>query len=574
MGKAKEEKSFDAKRLLLIFCGGFFTLYVLALIIQSFMFSNRFGPNVRIGGISLAGKDKSSAQKTLETAWSDYDKNEVEIGTDKIPVTDLVKGVNFQGTIDQAFDEQRKDYLSFGSYKKREFPIQVVLKDDKIYKILSADYKKETIPPVDAKIILTPSEKVLPGKTGKRLLLAESRENISSGLGYLQKKISLREEEVRPALNELEALGLLSQAKDVVSRDIVLTKGNYEYRINKATLSSWLKVAPGNIKSVVVKETFDPKKDEIQSYTFLDQQKVNDYVADLTTKINKTSTNAKLTVKDGKVAIAAPAVIGAKLDTIDTINKIQEASLDHRKKDLKVETSQPEVSEDNLPQLGITELISTGWTDAVGSPSNRIHNYTTGAAKFNGVLIKPGQNFSFNETLGPVDASTGYLPELVIKEDKTVPEYGGGMCQVSSTAFRAALNAGLPILERLYHAYPVQYYKPYGVDATVYLPKPDLVFKNDTDHYILIQTRIEKTKVYFDFYGTKVNRTIKFSGNENANGAVETVEKVNPGIYDQGSRGTGSFTAVVYRHIYDSNGKLTDNDKFTSKYDSPSKYPH
>jgi vancomycin resistance protein YoaR len=233
-----------------------------------------------------------------------------------------------------------------------------------------------------------------------------------------------------------------------------------------------------------------------------------------------------------------------------------------------------EVREDNLDQLGINELISTGWSDAAGSPKNRIHNYTVGASKFNGVLIKPDETFSFNKTLGPVDASTGYLPELVIKEDKTVPEYGGGMCQVSSTAFRAALNAGLPIVERLYHAYPVQYYKPFGVDATVYLPKPDLVFKNDTGHYILIQTRINGTKLYFDFYGTKANRTIKFSGNEKADGAVDAVEKITPTIYDQDIRGKGSFTAVFYRHIYDPTGKLTDNDKFTSKYDSPDKYPH
>jgi vancomycin resistance protein YoaR len=189
-------------------------------------------------------------------------------------------------------------------------------------------------------------------------------------------------------------------------------------------------------------------------------------------------------------------------------------------------------------------------------------------------LIKPDETFSFNKTLGPVDSSTGYLPELVILENKTTPQFGGGMCQVSSTAFRAALNAGLPILERTAHAYPVSYYKPFGVDATIYLPKPDLVFKNDTGKYIFIQTHIEGTKISFDFYGTKPQRSILFDGNDKATAGVFPVEKVNPGIYDQGARGNNSFTASVYRFVYDTAGKLIRTDKFISKYDSPDKYPH
>jgi vancomycin resistance protein YoaR len=79
-----------------------------------------------------------------------------------------------------------------------------------------------------------------------------------------------------------------------------------------------------------------------------------------------------------------------------------------------------------------------------------------------GVIIKPGEEFSFNHYLGPVKAEQGFLPELVIKRTGTVPELGGGLCQVSSTTFRAAMNAGLPITQRKNHAYAVQYYSPQG----------------------------------------------------------------------------------------------------------------
>jgi vancomycin resistance protein YoaR len=291
-------------------------------------------------------------------------------------------------------------------------------------------------------------------------------------------------------------------------------------------------------------------------------------------KNNVAAKNATLGVADGKVLITANETIGRQVDREKALSDIQNAVKAGSSVNIVINQIQPEVSRANFESLGLKELISEGWSDAAGSPKNRIHNYTTGASKFNGVLIKPGEKFSFNKALGPVDASTGYLPELVILDNKTVPEYGGGLCQVSSTAFRAALNAGLPIDERHFHAYPVVYYKPYGVDATIYLPSPDLRFTNDTGKYIMIQTKIVGTKLYFDFYGTKKPGKVTFSGNADANGAVEVVEKVNSSITDQDVRGPKSFTAVFYRHIYDAAGKLTDNDKFTSKYDTPDKYPH
>jgi vancomycin resistance protein YoaR len=86
------------------------------------------------------------------------------------------------------------------------------------------------------------------------------------------------------------------------------------------------------------------------------------------------------------------------------------------------------------------------------------------------------------------------LPELVIKKEGTVPEFGGGLCQVSSTAFRAAMNGGLPITQRRNHAYAVQYYAPQGTDATIYPGVVDLKFINDTPGDILIWA-FEKIKI-------------------------------------------------------------------------------
>ena len=158
-----------------------------------------------------------------------------------------------------------------------------------------------------------------------------------------------------------------------------------------------------------------------------------------------------------------------------------------------------------LKKMGITEAIAYGESDFTGSTYNRIHNVQTGLNKFNGHIIKEDEEFVFGEVLGPVNGYTGYRKELVIKGDKTVPEYGGGLCQVSTTAFRAALNAGLPINERHFHSYSVSYYVPRGLDSTVYPPTVDLKFTNDTGAPILIQTLTIGKKAYYTFYGTKNN---------------------------------------------------------------------
>lgn len=175
------------------------------------------------------------------------------------------------------------------------------------------------------------------------------------------------------------------------------------------------------------------------------------------------------------------------------------------------------VSED-LQKLGVRERLSVGHTSYYGSPVNRKFNIKTGSEKFNGKLIKPGEEFSFNKNLGKVDASTGYRKELVIKPEGTIPEYGGGICQVSTTMYRAILFAGLPVVERNEHSYAVSYYSQvlgHGLDATIYLGGADLRFTNDTENAILVQTFVDKdNELYFIFYGTSDGRSVEMKGPE------------------------------------------------------------
>jgi vancomycin resistance protein YoaR len=174
-----------------------------------------------------------------------------------------------------------------------------------------------------------------------------------------------------------------------------------------------------------------------------------------------------------------------------------------------VDSVQPSTSTADTNTLGITELVAEGVTDFKGSPSNRRFNLSYGAKKLNGVLMKPGETLSLISTLGKIDGAHGWKPELVIKGSKITPEFGGGLCQVATTLFRAALNAGLPIVERTNHSLRISYYEPpVGLDATIYEPKPDLRFTNNYSTPLLIQTEVKGTKLYFRMYGTKDGRSV------------------------------------------------------------------
>ena len=182
---------------------------------------------------------------------------------------------------------------------------------------------------------------------------------------------------------------------------------------------------------------------------------------------------------------------------------------------LPVKEIQPTVTvnDPSLVAMGIREVVSVGESSFAGSPENRRHNIRVGIDRFNGHIIPQGTVFSFNERLGPVNANTGYKRELVIQGAKTIPDFGGGLCQVSSTAYRGAWTMGLPITQRRNHSYAVQYYSPAGSDATIYPPNVDLKFKNDSPGALLMQTLVTKDdRAYFIYYGTKDDRSSEVFG--------------------------------------------------------------
>lgn len=265
--------------------------------------------------------------------------------------------------------------------------------------------------------------------------------------------------------------------------------------------------------------TFLERSVDLSPYFRWKDEVITEKLDDFAQHVDIPVSDALFTFDQGKVTAFKPSKNGQKLNKEEAKRRILEAFQTVAQTNqqrisilLPVETIRPTINTHNTNAFGIQELIGQGYSEFTGSIPGRIHNVALAASKLNGVLIKPGEEFSFNKTVGDISAATGYQSAYIIKDGRTVLGDGGGVCQVSSTLFRAALNAGLPILERRAHAYRVHYYeeggyKP-GLDATVFSPSVDLRIKNDTPTYILIQTKTDtKNKTLtFELYGTRDGR--------------------------------------------------------------------
>ena len=230
-------------------------------------------------------------------------------------------------------------------------------------------------------------------------------------------------------------------------------------------------------------------------------------------------------------------------------------------------------------ELGIVDLVATGESYFIGSPSGRDHNIRLAAAKFDGVVIPPGETFSFNDYLGEVTAEAGYDESYITAGEQLAMGIGGGICQVSTTAFRAAFWGGYPISERWYHGQRVGYYElpggGVGMDATVYSPHVDLKFVNDRTAPLLIETEVGEGshRLVFRFYSTDDGRRVEKEGPVITDEAepgppiYELDEELAPGTVIKWQSAVDGLTATIERWVYDDSGDVLHHDTFVSEYE-------
>ncbi len=228
-----------------------------------------------------------------------------------------------------------------------------------------------------------------------------------------------------------------------------------------------------------------------------------------------------------ELVLVSPHINGRELDIEATLAAfLAQVDTPNRSVPLIFKAIEPTVHADaTAAELGITELISEKVTWFYGSSDARKHNIARSAANFYGIVIAPGEEFSFNDYLGTISEDDGYTEGLIIVGGQTIKGIGGGVCQVSTTMYQTAFWAGFPITSRLEHGYWLTYYNDGegpGMDATVYSPdedenpafEVDLKFINNTPYHLLIENyySAENEALTFKFYSTSMGRTIEKDG--------------------------------------------------------------
>ncbi|MEI7498182.1 MAG: VanW family protein [Candidatus Falkowbacteria bacterium] len=507
-----------------------FCFFILVLIIGDAVYGsnyrNRIISGVHIGKIDLSGLSKQEAEMQLAKNWDTFNENGIllHLNDQSVPLTPqsfssngdagaLLIDFDTEMTVSNAFIyghttnpiTNTLNHLStylFGRAVEPTFSMN----QSAISTFLHNAFAKQEMPAKNAKLAFTTTANnadftITPEQSGKIIDEQALFTDLELNLRTLSTQtIELKLIESAPLVNQIDLLAVKSEAEQYLAlTPIKLKSTSTSWKIDGKRLGSWITSSRAN------------QTDTAQIGLDLDQ--IKKYLREqVAAKIDQPAADARFLIQGGRVTQFQQSKVGKVVDIDATAASIEANILAMVTSTIPVSikiVTGLDNSASSTDNLGITELLGTGQSNFSGSPANRRHNIKTGAFSLNGLLIKPGDTFSVVKNLGSLDAAGGYLPELVIKGNKTTPEYGGGLCQVGTTMFRTAIEAGLPIVERRNHSYRVSYYEPAGTDATIYDPSPDFKFLNDTGNYILIQARMSGNMLYFDFWGTKDGRIAK-----------------------------------------------------------------
>ncbi len=481
------------------------SIFVFIIAIINIPFLGKIYPNIYIAGVYVGDKNKDDALKLLREKLIIPEKIMLDINGSKseILTSEILIGVDYQKSIERAYnfansgnylrDFTTKTSLTFSTVN---FSSSMIIDEDKLLEallIISDQAGTKPIKPSAKKINGTII--VDAGQNGVEIDISKARNDI----GYILSSQSA--DEIKVNLKEISVK--LSKA------ELDLYKTRADKLLDKSV----------ELKSDTKTVTLDDNVliSLIGPTDYLDNN-ISDEVVKISDDLNRNPQNSIFVMENGIVTEFAPSKDGLIVNegilieiVKDSIDKLLNTEVLTIAIDIPILKTPPLVKNEDVNNLGIKTLLGKGSSTFRGSIANRIYNINLAQSRFRGVLIPPGEVFSFNDVLGDVSSYTGYKSAYVIKDGKTVLGDGGGVCQVSTTLFRAVLSAGLPVVERRAHAYRVGYYEQgsfVGLDATVYSPTTDFKFKNDTQNYLLIQPTIDNTSysLVFEIYGTSDGR--------------------------------------------------------------------
>ena len=396
---------------------------------------------------------------------------------------------------------------------------------------------------------------IAPGATGRALDLAGARRQIVEALAsFSRAPVTLPTAVTRPAVTMDDLAATQQTASRIVAKPVTLVNGPTRLRVPRWRLATLL---------------------DLGTLSFTGRA-ADDWFARLDDQIGRKPRDADFAVGAGSTIRIVPAQPGVAVDVPATAASLLAAAerLTNRTATIAVHRQAPNVSTKAAQAMGITGVVGTFETFYGGVP-NRIHNVQLVAHLIDRKLIAPGATFSFNATTGERTAAKGFLEAPVIVNGELQTGLGGGVCQVSTTVFNAAYEAGLPITARTNHALYISHY-PLGRDATVDYPDIDLRFVNNTKHWMLLRTFVGSYSLTVTLFGAPQGRRVETTTAPLRFVAAPKVQKtvdmtLKPGQVVVDDPGVPAQSTSVVRKVYSSDGKLLSDATWYSSYTSEPK---
>lgn len=519
----------------------FIILIITAAVLFSYLaflsfYQGKFFPRVKISGQDVGGKNAEVVQYNLNSEFKKRSQITLPLNysnkTFNINLSSSSPETNLDETIIQASLVGRSGNILNDLETQAKLLIigtdfEPIIKFKNKAQLLSQiaainqQIKKDAVP---AQLIFNKNITINPSQDGIEL---DNSKLLKSIQNYLSLKSDIPTDiptkTVPPLLTTTKAEKYKKALDQVKINPIHLIFNTDSWTIDQPTLYSLLDFTrtkteilsfENNNQTFSIKEILLGQTNLSDSQLLLDPDLLNSYLQNIAKKIDQSLKESKFIYDENnhRVTEFEPGQDGRQLNITTTASLISKAVANGTNADIVLPVAQthPKSSIAEVNNYGIKELLGAGTSSFVDSIPNRVFNIGLASSRINGILVPPGEIFSFDAYLGEVTAGTGFKQAYVIKEGKTVLDDGGGVCQVSTTLFRAVLNAGLPIVERTAHAYRVGFYEqggsPPGFDATVFPPSVDFKFKNDTGSYILIQNYMRGTTLTYQIYGTSDGR--------------------------------------------------------------------
>ncbi|MGI8642652.1 MAG: VanW family protein [Thermomicrobiales bacterium] len=550
-------------------------------------YAGQFYPAVSVAGMSVGGETKEQATRRLGSMTDEFNRSAVTFTyQDQVfnpTLGELGVTLDVDASVEKAYQIGREPDAT-----NRLAAIRRAVQSEQTSPLL-ASIDRLTLDAwfdeVDAQLGLPPHNAEI-RFSGTSIEIVPEVDGVLTDRELATRRILATVESLQPLAAPLPTISSIASVRtDDLADARASVEAALERPVKVAFEGQVWELAPADLGSFIVQRT-DPQQSGANAVTMtLDTDALTSWLAqEYEPLINRTPVDAVVGWNQGPVAVV-PSTNGIHLRPSTMAENVRDSFFgDHKTVQIPVNVLAPDVDSNNLAALGITTELSRGTSNYDGSTGERSTNISVGSSLLNGTLIPPGGTFSFNHSIGEITAEKGYVEAKVIVAERIDRDIGGGICQVSTTVFRAAVLAGLPIVEWWPHTYRIAYYERDGwgpgYDASILQPEGDpfgggdFRFQNPTGSWMLVESWADGVNVVVKLYGADTGLDAQFSETELGKTIEpdEDLERVN----DKLPAGTVEHTELpeegvevwFTRDVYDRNGTLIESRKFYTLFHS------